>query len=86
VIQTLEEFALEGKTSALLFARVNHLFESKKITPDTLVSREIDSAETTLTEQSYYIVTVTYERPYWEYRMNILHITPQTVVKTWFSI
>ncbi|HTD19747.1 MAG TPA: hypothetical protein VK667_09485, partial [Ktedonobacteraceae bacterium] len=59
-------------------ARVDHLFEGKKVTPDTLVSHEIDSAESAFTKQSYYIITVTYNSPYWERRMDILHITPQT--------
>ena len=86
MIQPRKEFALEGKTSALLSARVDHLFEGKKVTPDTLVSHEIDSAESALTKQSYYIITVTYNSPYWERRMDILHITPQTGIKTRFSL
>jgi len=81
MIQPLEEFTFEGKTSAFLFARVNHFFESKEIAPDTLVAHEIDGAESAFTEQGYDIITVADNCPDRESGVNILHSSPQTLIR-----
>src|SRR6266700_2471988 len=77
MIKSLEQLTLKDEPIPLFPIRVDHLFESKKITFDTLVAHQVDSAETTLAEQVFYYITVSYNAPRRKNNLYLLHASPQ---------
>src|SRR5579859_1335757 len=53
MVYTLENLAFKSEASAFLLARINHFLKSKEVAFDALISYQVNSAKTTLAEQTF---------------------------------